>query len=295
MNEPSLDDLRLFLVVASEGSLSAAAKRLSASTATLSRRINQLEQQTGRSLFHRQPSGYELTADGASLRERVLQLDAVRAELADWLAEPTRRPMVRLSAGTWTCNLLVEHISQLHQKDDAFGLVFVSTEERLSIAHREVDIGLRNTRPDDPHLVTRRIGEVCYASYAATDRELADGEEQRWPWLLVAPDCAHTRSAHWMVEHRLSQAVLQVTASRTLLDLTVAGAGVTVLPCFVGDRLPSLRRVGPLIDELTESQWLVMHSETRHRPAVRTVIERIGIMISNYADLYSGKCQREPI
>ena len=293
MNEPSLDDLRLFLAVACEGSLSAAAKRLSASTATLSRRINQLEQQTGRSLFHRQPSGYELTADGASLRERVLQLDAVRAELADWLAEPTRRPMVRLSAGTWTCSFFVEQIAHLHKEDDPFGLVFVSTEERLSIAHREVDIGLRNTRPDDPNLATRRIGEVHYASYAAIDIALPDGDEKRWPWLLVVPDCARTRSAHWMVKHRLSQAVLQVTASRTLLDLAVAGAGVTVLPCFVGDRLPNLRRVGPLIDELTESQWLVMHNETRHRPAVRIVIERIGIMINDHADLYSGKCQRE--
>lgn len=36
-----------------------------------------------------------------------------------------------------------------------------------------------------------------------------------------------------------------------------------------------------------------LHSETRHRPAVRTVIERIGIMIDNHLDLYSGKRQRD--
>ena len=288
MNEPSLDDLRLFLAVACEGSLNAAAKHLSASSATLSRRINQLEQQTGRTLFHRHASGYELTADGASLRERVLQLDAVRAELADWLAEPTRRPLVRLSAGTWTCNFLVEQVTRLNQESDPFGLVFVSTEERLSIAHREVDIGLRNSRPEDPNLVTRRIAEVCYASYAAIDIAHRYRDETRWPWLLVVPDCARTRSAHWMVEHKLSQAVLQAASSRTLLDLVLASAGVTVLPCFVGDRLPGLLRVGPLIEELTESQWLVMHSETRNRPAVRTVVERIGALIEEHAELYSG-------
>ena len=289
MNEPSLDDLRLFLAVACEGSLNAAAKHLSASPATLSRRINQLEKQTGRTLFHRQSSGYELTADGASLRERVLQLDAVRVELADWLAEPTRRPMVRLSAGTWTCNFLVEQIACLHQENDPFGLVFVSTEERLSIAHREVDIGLRNIRPEDPNLVTRRIGEVRYSSYAAKGIAHRYRNNDDWPWLLVAPDCARTRSAHWMVEHKLSQAVLQVTSSRTLLDLAVAGAGITMLPCFVGDRLPGLLRIGPIVEELTESQWLVMHSETRNRPAVRAVVDRIGSLIEEYADLYSGK------
>ena len=293
MNEPSLDDLRLFLAVACEGSLNAAAKHLSASSATLSRRINQLEQQTGRTLFHRHANGYELTDDGASLRERVLQLDAVRAEITDWLAEPTRRAMVRLSAGTWTCNFLVEQIERLHQANDPFGLVFVSTEARLSIAHREVDIGLRNTRPEEPNLVTRRIGEVRYASYAAVETVNRCKDEDRWPWVLVSPDCARTRSAHWMAKHKLSQAVLQVTSSRTLLDLALAGAGVTVLPCFVGDRSPGLLRVGPLIDELTESQWLVMHSETRHRPAVRTVLERIGTLIEKHADLYAGKRKRD--
>lgn len=293
MNEPSLDDLRLFLAVACEGSLNAAAKRLSASSATLSRRINQLEKQTGRTLFHRQPSGYELTADGASLRERVLQLDAVRAELADWLAAPSRRIMVRLSAGTWTCRFLLHQISRLHLADDSFGLAFVSTEERLSIAHREVDIGLRNSRPEEPSLATRRVANVSYASYASTDISLPENDESQWPWLLVVPDCARSRSTHWMVENRLSQAVLQVTTSRSLLDLALTGAGVTVLPCFVGDSEPGLRRVGPLIEELSESQWLVMHSDTRHRPAVRTVIDRIGTVIDEHADLYRGDCKRQ--
>jgi DNA-binding transcriptional LysR family regulator len=294
MKEPSLDDLRVFLAIACEGSLNAAANRLSASPATLSRRINQLEEQTGRSLFNRHPSGYELTADGVSLRERVLVLDAVRAELAHWLAEPSGRTSVRLSAGTWTCGFLVEQIARLYQADDAFGLIFVPTEERLSIAHREVDIGLRNSRPDEPHLAARRVGEVHYASYAAIDAALPGDNAEHWPWLLVAPECARTSSARWMVEHRLSQSVLQATSSRTLLDLALAGAGATVLPCFVGDRLPGLRRVGPLIDELTESQWLVMHGETRHRPAVRTVLERVGTVIDEHADLYRGERPRVP-
>ena len=171
--------------------------------------------------------------------------------------------------------------------------MFVSTEERLSIAHREVDIGLRNSRPEDPNLVTRRVAEVCYASYATNGIAYRYHDEPCWPWLLVVPDCARTRSAHWMVAHKLLQAVLQTTSSRTLLDLVLASEGVTVLFCFVGDRLPGLLRVGPLIEELTESQCLVMHSETRNRPAVRTVVERIGTLIEEHAELYSGKRIRE--
>lgn len=289
MTEPSLDDLRLFLALAAQGSISATAKQLSMSAATLSRRINQLEKQTGRTLFIRQANGYALTADGVSLRQHVSQLDTVRADLADWLASPTSQVMVRLSAGTWTCQFLIAQIERLWQEHDAFGLLFMSTEERLSISHREIDIGLRNSRPDEPNLATRRLAEVCFASYASQNLVLAENDHEQWPWLVVAPDCARTRSANWMVEHRLAQSTLQVTASRTLLDLAIAGAGVTVLPCFIGDRLPALRRVGPVIDELTEAQWLVMHNETRHRPEVRTVIDRLGTLIDEHADLYNGK------
>ena len=293
MKEPSLDDLRVFLAVASEGSLNAAANHLSASTATLSRRTNQLELQTGRTLFRRHAGGYELTADGASLRERVLVLDAVRADLTDWLAGPASRATVRVSAGTWTCGFLADQFAHLQQSVDDFTLVLVSTEERSSIVHREVDIGLRNARPDEQNVAVRRVAEVCFASYSARSASF-DGEDPlRWPWLLVVPECARTPSARWMVQHRLSRAALQVTSSRTLLDLALAGAGVTVLPCFVGDRLPGLRRVGPVIAELTESQWLVMHGDTRHRPAVRSVLERIGTVIEENAGLYRGE-RRQP-
>jgi len=90
----------------------------------------------------------------------------------------------------------------------------VSTEERLNIAHREIDIGLRNSQPNEINLAARRVGEVQYAAYAANKLELP---------------------------------------------------------------------------ESNSSQWLVMHGETRHRPAVRTVLERVSALNELHADLYRGK------
>jgi len=238
-------------------------------------------------LFLDEPS--ELSEDGASLRERVLVLDAVRRELADWLAEPVARTTVRLSAGTWTCSYLVERFAELHQANDNFSLQFISTEHQLGIAHREIDIGLRNARPEENNLVARRTSEVCFASYASAELCARNSNADQLPWLLVVPECARTRSTRWMVEHRIANARVQASSTRTLLDLALAGAGATVLPCFVGDRLPTLRRVGPIIDELTESQWLVLHSETRNRPAVRTVIDRLSALFETCGDLYRGE------
>jgi DNA-binding transcriptional LysR family regulator len=54
-------------MVAEEGSLSAAARKLGASQPTLGRQIKALEHQPGASLFTRQARGLELTQTGAAL------------------------------------------------------------------------------------------------------------------------------------------------------------------------------------------------------------------------------------
>ena len=58
------DDLRIFLAVARDGSISGAAKRINVQHSTVSRRIKVLEQQLGTRLIERKASGYELTSAG---------------------------------------------------------------------------------------------------------------------------------------------------------------------------------------------------------------------------------------
>ncbi|MGJ8612445.1 MAG: LysR family transcriptional regulator, partial [Octadecabacter sp.] len=59
--------IQAFLMVAEEGSLSAAARRLGASQPTLGRQIKTLERQLNASLFVRQARGLVLTETGAVL------------------------------------------------------------------------------------------------------------------------------------------------------------------------------------------------------------------------------------
>ena len=61
-----------------------------------------------------------------------------------------------------------------------------------------------------------------------------------------------------------------------------------VMPCFSGDRDPQLMRAGPLIAELAETQYLVMHNDDRHRPEVRKVIDRLHALFRDHAELCRG-------
>ena len=65
------DDMRLFLAVARENSLSAAGRVLRLDPATVGRRIQRLEAGLQATLFVKSPQGYALTDAGALLRDRA--------------------------------------------------------------------------------------------------------------------------------------------------------------------------------------------------------------------------------
>src|SRR5215510_14186119 len=67
------DNLRHFLAVARSGSLSGAGRCLGVNPATVSRHIEQLEQELGARLFLREPSGYVRTSAGA-WKAKLVQL-----------------------------------------------------------------------------------------------------------------------------------------------------------------------------------------------------------------------------
>jgi molybdate transport repressor ModE-like protein len=58
------EDIRVFVALARYGSLSAAARTLAVTHATISRRIQSLELTLGHSLVERRPDGYVLTPAG---------------------------------------------------------------------------------------------------------------------------------------------------------------------------------------------------------------------------------------
>lgn len=278
------DDLKVFIRVARGGGLSPAALELGLSPATVGRRMVALEQAVARPLFLRRQSGYDLTPDGRTLLAKALAMESGARPIEDWLAAGGQRSVVRISAGTWTANFFAANFSRLWTPDDPFRIAFKTTEARLDIAHREVEIGIRNAPGDSANLASRRTVAVAYAPFRA--RNLSGGRDN---WVAVAPEDATTRSMRWVNARADASIAAWANTPRTLHDLIRAGAGKSVLPCFAGDRDPLLERAGEEIAELREDQWLVMHNDDRHRPDVRIVIERIVELARAHGPLFAGE------
>lgn len=265
MNEKTVswDDLHLFLAVAREGGLSPAARVTGRSAATLGRRMLALERATGRELFVRHERGYEMTTEA---RELIEELTGIEARIARLTSHPgeTERPLVKVSAGTWTTLALLAHLDEITGTPADIRLRFVSAETTLDIARREVVIGFRNARPTGDSLAGRKLSRVEFAPYASA------GAPERWIKVL-----ADTPSARWLDRMVGNDAVCEVNAPRNSLDLALAGQGIALLPTFIGERQPVLRQTGSTIPELAHDQWIVTHQDDRHLPEVRRTIDRL--------------------
>ncbi|EPX76959.1 LysR family transcriptional regulator [Litoreibacter arenae] len=262
------DDLQFFLAVARSGGLSPAARATGSSPATLGRRMRTLEHDMGRELFIRHDRGYELTTEGRTLLSELTDVEARIVRLTAKTDDATR-PLVKISAGTWTALLLLNSLDTLTGTPADIRLRFVSAEEVLDISRREVVIGFRNRRPSDERLAGRKLSRVEFAPYARADAPRK--------WIKVLAD---TPSARWLDKTIGKDAVCEVTSPRNCLDLALAGRGLALLPTFIGDAQPELERAGATIPELTHDQWLVTHQDDRHLPHVRRTLDRLADVLA---------------
>ncbi len=278
MNEPKIDwsDLQSFLAVARGGGLAGGAAVSGISAPTLGRHMLALERALGEVLFERLARGYELTQAGKELLDQAGDVEALVYDIERRRAGVAGLP-IHISAGTWMTRFLSNNINSI--RVPGARLMFRSAEVQHNIGHREATIGLRNRRPSEGSLAARKSTRIMFAPYATPNSQTSED------WVASA---AQSPSAIWVRAQCSEQIRVEVSDPRSLLDLLRQGAGLGVLPCFVGDREPRLVRAGPIIDALTHDQWLVVHDDDRHIGAVRETVDLIAALIRANSGAFSG-------
>ena len=283
MKNVGWDAYQIFIVVARQGGLTGAAQVTGLSPATVGRRILQLEEATGLSLFNRSQNGYALTADGDALFAELREMESAVRRVEAWRQESGGLVTVRIAVGSWVGRLLMDNYRALATERDRFRIEFTVGERRAQLAHRENDIGIRAFEPEEPNLAARYLSETAYAAY---HRKNEPGSDR---WIAVGESDAISNYLRWPHQNRASKIAVTVDRPRSMLDLARAGAGIAVLPCFVGDLDPMLERAGGEIIELRHKQWLVTHNEDRSRHEIRTIADRMAKLLKSHADVFAGK------
>lgn len=285
MMDTNWDDLRLFLSVARLGGLSPATRATGLSPSTLSRRVAALERQIGEPLFVRSHLGFGLTAAGRELLTRAEKVEASVLSLRRWRDGVIGEPLVRIAGDPWTSEFLSRRIDELWHIDDGIRIELVTVHEPLDAGRRSAEIEIRNTRPTETTAAGRLLGRMAFAFYCVP--KLINGVAAGL-FIGVKGDCASLQSSRWLAAHHGDRIAVWAHEVRAVQELTAAGAGTSVLPCFVGDADPRLVRLAPPLEELTTEQWLVMHHEDRHDPHVRKMADRIVSLWSDHCRLFAG-------
>jgi DNA-binding transcriptional LysR family regulator len=296
--EPNWDDLRIFLCLAREGTLTTAAKTLGVSHPTVARRVQALEQQIGARLFERLPdrfvptaAGEELLADTEAMEKAALSINRRSAGLSD-----TVSGVVRLSAGEAMSALLARHLPELRKSLRQIEFELTASHTLANLSRREADLLIREEVPELGSIVARKLGRVAYAIYAHPDiaiSKLTPLAMKNLPWIGFDDDHAYMPGQRWLQERLDGQRpVVRGNNWLVLHEAARAGAGFAVLPCYLGDRDANLQRVGSVIADVFADQWLLVHRDLRALPRVRAVMDAVIVLFQRERALLEGAIVR---
>ncbi len=263
------DDLRFLLAIGRAGTLAGAARRLSVNQTTVARRLASAEKQLGSKLFARAegnlrptPAGEAALQHARAIEEEVAALQAGAGHMDD---VPSGN--VRISAVPLFVNhLLVPAAPDLLKAYPKLRLDFLADGSNADLRKGEADLALRLGRPTKggAHLA-QRLGSVTYAAYGPVD-----GPDDL-PWLAYEESLRHLPHAQWLADARKDVCTqMAFNDGDAILQAMEAGAGRSLVPCFIGDKRPRLRCLQHL-PGLARELWLITHAGMRHQQRIRLV------------------------
>lgn len=275
MDTMQWDDVRYFLALARQGSLSATARSLQVEHTTVARRVTGLEQALQVKLFDRLPRGWVLTPEGLQLFEqaRFLEEEMMSLQRAA-LNRSSLAGRIRLSVPPLLMNFfLLPHLGKFRSMYPEIDLELIGERRTTNMMGGEADIALRIKEPDEPGLIARPLAEIHYGLYG-TAQCLATAEPQQSfiGFDNSIPDLPQKR---WLDEHVGSRHYTLLTNDMmTMYQAALHHWGIAFLPRILGE---TDRRLHLTPEPLppTRSIYLVMHPDVRRAPRIRAMADFI--------------------
>ena len=288
----SWDDLRLALAIHRTGSLAGAARSLGVNHSTVFRRLNALEQEIGVRLFDRLATGYRATAAGEQMAEAAERMEQEALALDRELTGRDHQlaGSVRVtSSESLAFRLLTDHLAAFRQRHPGIIVELTIDNRMLSLSRREADVALRPVRPSQADLFGRKLAGVAWGLYGAVGRFADATGLDGCPLIGWEEGATQIRAAAWIRAAGQSDAI--VYRSNSLINQLLAaraGIGLAVLPCYLADPEPALRRITAPIEELAGELWIVTHADLRKTARIRAFMEVVGDGLAGRRHAFEG-------
>jgi len=278
----SWDDFRYIKAIADSRTLNGAAQALSVNHSTVFRRLGQIEQQLGSRLFDRGRAGYALTTCGEEmvrLAERIGEdVNAFERKVTGQDLRPSGE--LRITTNDLVLlHLLTDVLVNFRKAYPEIVLDIVVSNTMLNLSRRDADVAVRPTYRQPETLSGRRVAKIAWAVYGPARQKIKafnpEADAANFDWIGFADHIAIARVTKWLKDHAggTDRMVYKVNTMLGLGEAVAGGAGLAVLPCFVGVSVPGLARLTAPMSELEGELWLVTHPDLRTTARVRAFVD----------------------
>lgn len=267
MHNANWDDMRFVLAVVEAGTVSGAARKLGVNHATVLRRIATFEARHGTQVFDRTAQGYAVRPDRLRVIEAAREVSRAAAAV-ERLMSGLDAPLtgdVRITSTDSLCQfLLPEVISDLHKSLPELRISLICANAHLNLSRLEAQVTVRPAEKLGEGLTGDIAGHMGMAVYTGTDGANS--------WLGFGGTLTRSRPAGWLEEQAADSGYAAVADSFPVLrELVAQGIGRAVLPCFIADGDPRLRRIADLPADRSVPVWVACHEDLIAVPRLSAV------------------------
>ena len=285
------DDLRYFLALSREGSVSGAGRALGVKHTTVARRIGSFEERLGSRLFDRLPDGYAMTQAAENMFEHALAMEAL-AQAVDrevfgqdaQLAGPLKLTVAHDLAN----RVILPKLQAFTEAYPEIDLQLLTTTGLVDLAAREADIAVRLTAKPPEYLVGREAMRMRHGIYGTTRtlRKLSDPVNV----ILFRSDVDYPP---WVTENfPNARTALRVDDVSSMAAATRNHLGLSRMPCYIGDSDAGLRRLDVPLKPSDWGVWILSHVDLRATARVRVCREFLLETIEQQRPLIQGEKSR---
>ncbi len=266
--DPNWDDMRVFLSVAREESLSGAGRLLKLDPATVGRRISRLEASLGAPLFVKSPQGYTLTAAGERLLAHGEQAEEAMRAAAEAMSGPaeTLAGTIRIGAPDGCANfVLPQVVARIGAENPDLDIQILALPRVINLSRREADIAITVSPPTAGRLLVQKICDYGL-SLVATRRYLRKHPEitsiadlQRHTLIGYIPDMIFDRELDYLADLGIDRVQLASNSVAVQRHLVSQSTALAIVHDFIMSFDRRLEKVLPDQISLTRSFFLVRH------------------------------------
>jgi DNA-binding transcriptional LysR family regulator len=237
------DDLRLFIAVAEERSLSAVARTIRSTPSTVSRRISALEMEFGAKLISRTTRQLSLTTAGQIVLERsrriVRDIDALRDELIQAQEKPTGTLKISASVG-FGGRYVAPLLGEFRRRYPKVWIDLRLEDQRIDLVAGEADVAIRIGRLPDSQLRHVSLASLHRVACASPEYLRFRGRPSI-PGDLLQHDCIVVSAAGraggaWQFRSAKAlqlRPIVTVSSHEAAWAAALSGAGVAHLPWWL--------------------------------------------------------------